>query len=462
MSSGAEATAVVWFRRDLRLADHPALAEALRGFGRVVPLFVWDSTLLRASGANRITFLAGCVGQLDRSLDGRLVIRSGRPEQMVAEVADQTGASAVLASADFGPYGRARDARVAAALAAEGVQWRPVGSAYAVAPGTLSTAAGGPFQVFTPFARAWRGHGWVAPLRRPPLTRISRAGLADQPPPLPPAPSAAALPPPGEAAAHRRLDAFLATHLERYRAERDRPDLDHTSRLSPYLHFGCLHPRQILARLEPGRPGPDTLAAELCWREFHADVLYHRPDAARQSYRDDFRQFEVDSGPDAEARFRAWCEGRTGYPIVDAGMRQLVAEGWMHNRVRMIVASFLVKDLHLDWTRGARFFMDHLLDGDVASNQLNWQWVAGCGTDAAPYFRIFNPVTQGVKFDPDGEYVRRWVPELAGLGRETVHEPWLARADLFSEKGEGYPAPIVDHAVEREEALARYGWVRRR
>jgi deoxyribodipyrimidine photo-lyase len=210
----------------------------------------------------------------------------------------------------------------------------------------------------------------------------------------------------------------------------------------------------VLARLEPGRPGHDTFETELCWREFYADVLHHRPDAARRTYREEFRRFPVDSGDDADARFQAWAEGRTGYPIVDAGMRQLVAEGWMHNRVRMIVASFLVKDLHLDWSRGARFFMEHLVDGDLASNQLNWQWVAGSGTDAAPYFRVFNPVAQGKKFDPKGEYIRRWVPELAGCPADAVHEPRLSGG-----LG-GYPTPIVDHAEERAEALARYGRTR--
>jgi deoxyribodipyrimidine photo-lyase len=250
------------------------------------------------------------------------------------------------------------------------------------------------------------------------------------------------------------LDAFINGAAVRYKNERDRPDTDSTSRLSPYLRFGSLHPRQILVQLEPARPDHDTYATELCWREFFADVLHHRPDAARRSYRPEWRNFPVDSGPDADERFGAWCQGRTGYPIVDAGMRQLLGEGWMHNRVRMIVASFLVKDLHLDWRRGARWFMEHLVDGDLASNQLNWQWVAGSGTDAAPYFRVFNPVTQGRRFDPEGVYVRRWVPELGRAPIEWIHEPWrtVGRAIDLAD----YPPPIVDHATEREEALARY------
>jgi deoxyribodipyrimidine photo-lyase len=454
-------TAIVWFRRDLRLADHPALTAALAGFEHVVPLWVWDPHLTRASGVNRLTFLAGCVEQLGRSLDGRLVVRCGPPARMVPEAAGEAGAATVFVTGDFNPYGRQRDAEVAVALGAAGVGFRAVDSAYAVAPGTLYTGAGQPFQVFTPFSRAWRAHGWGRPAPRPPLRRVTRAGLADSAPPPPPAPSGARLPEPGEAAAHRLLDDFVERRAGAYQEERNRPDLDHTSRLSPYLRFGCLHPRQILDRLEPGRPGPDTFATELCWREFYADVLHHRPDAARRVYRPEFADFPVDHGPGADERFAAWASGRTGYPMVDAGMRQLVGEGWVHNRVRMIVASFLVKDLHLDWSRGARFFMEHLVDADLASNQLNWQWVAGSGTDAAPYYRIFNPVIQGVKFDPEGEYVRRWVPELAHVRGAAVHEPGARAADLLSGESGAYPAPIVDHAVEREEALARYQRVRR-
>ena len=445
-------TAVVWFRRDLRVGDHPALRRALREYDRVVPLFVCDPRLLGASGVNRLAFLSGCVRELDRSIDGRLVIRSGPPERIVFDVARTVGAAAVLVTSDSGPYGRGRDERVATALG-ERCPLLSVGSSYAVEPGTLHTAAGSPFQVFSPFSRAWREHGWDAPADVPQLGGLDRAGLANEGG-FPQAETGARLPEPGEAAAHRRLDAFLAQHVDGYRVERDRPDLDHTSRLSPYLRFGCLHPRQILSRLEPGRAGHDTFASELCWREFYADVLHHRPDSARTHYRSDWRSFQVDTGRGADERFLAWTEGRTGYPIVDAGMRQLLAEGWMHNRVRMIVASFLVKDLHLDWTRGARWFMRHLVDGDLASNQLNWQWVAGSGTDAAPFFRVFNPTTQGRKFDPDGEYVRRWVPELRSVDGDVVHEPWKSADTLFD--GSDYPPPLVDHGVERDEALARF------
>ena len=261
----------------------------------------------------------------------------------------------------------------------------------------------------------------------------------------------ASLPEPGEAAAHRRLDRFLDERASGYADERDRPDLDGTSRLSAALRFGCLHPREVLSRLDPDDEGHTTFASELCWREFYAGVLATWPDRAWRSWRDDAAGVEVDEGEDADERFAAWTEGRTGYPFVDAGMRQLRAEGFVHNRVRMVVASFLVKDLHLDWTRGARHFLDHLVDGDLASNNHGWQWVAGTGTDASPYHRVFNPVSQGRRFDPDGSYVRRWVPELAGLAGASAHEPWRA-----VDGPESYPAPIVDHAEEREEALRRW------
>ena len=450
-------TAVLWFRRDLRLSDHPALVEACRRHDRVVPLFVWDPALLGPAGPPRLAFLAGCVDRLRDSLGGALVVRRGRPAAEVAKVARECDAGSVFVSTDFGPYGRARDAGVADTLAADGRRLVAVGSPYAVDPGRLLTSAGGPFQVFTPFSRAWRHHGWEPPLRRPPLRSLTDAGLASHAGPVTPGPGAprpgATLPEPGEKAAGGALDAFVRGALEHYRDERDRPDLDSTSRLSAYLRFGCIHPRQLLAPLEPLNPAHDRFATEVCWRDFYADVLHHRPDAARAAYRAEWRRIEVDDGPLAERRFRAWTEGVTGYPMVDAGMRQLLAEGWMHNRVRMVVASFLVKDLHIDWRRGARWFMQNLVDADLASNQLNWQWVAGSGNDAAPYFRVFNPVSQGRRFDPDGTYVRRWIPELSAVPDRYVHEPWKSGAA-------GYPQPIVDHAEERREALVRYNKMR--
>jgi deoxyribodipyrimidine photo-lyase len=441
--------AVMWFRRDLRLSDNPAVAAAARHVGpdgEVVALFCTDPRLGRPAGAARRAFLSGCLRALDEAVDGRLVVRSGRPEQVVPALARDVGAGAVFAAEDFGPYGRERDRRVDEALGRHDVELVRVGSPYAVPPGEIVNKAGDPYKVFTPFSRAWRAHGWPAPA--PAASTVAWASGIDATSPD------ADLPEPGEAAAKRAARRFWDGGLDRYDGARDRPDLDATSRLSPYLKWGCIHPRQLLAKLGRSR-AHDTFRTELCWREFYADVLWHRPDTIHRAFRPEMRAMEVDTGRGADAAFRAWCEGRTGFPIVDAGMRQLVAQGWMHNRVRMIVASFLVKDLHLDWARGARWFMQHLVDGDLASNHHGWQWVAGTGTDAAPYFRIFNPVAQGERFDPHGDYVRRWVPELRSVPGKAVHRPWA----LDGGPPEGYPPPIVDHADERAEALRRYAEV---
>jgi deoxyribodipyrimidine photo-lyase len=430
-------TTVLWFRRDLRTTDHPALAAAIDlvgAAGRVVPLFVADDALLAGSGANRRAFLAGCLTALDNRTGGCLTLRRGRPEQMVAEVAAEVGAGTVVATGDCTPYGRRRDARVAAALDGAGRSLALVGSPYAVAPGRVCTGTGAPFRVFTPFRRAWSDHGWDEPLAAPagvPWAGVGSDTTADQ---VGAPPASPGLPPPGEEAALAAADAFLDGPVSRYGDDRDRPDHPGTSGLSPYLRFGCLHPRQLLARLGTGR-GAEVFASELAWREFYADVLWHQPDSAWEPLQPAGRHLRWDTGAAADDRFAAWAEGRTGYPLVDAGMRQLRAEGWMHNRVRMLTASFLVKDLHLDWRRGARFFMEWLVDGDLASNNHGWQWVAGTGTDAAPFYRVFNPVVQAERFDPDGTYVARYVPEAAGFG---------------------YPAPVVDHAAERIEALARW------
>jgi deoxyribodipyrimidine photo-lyase len=447
-------TVIAWFRRDLRLADNPALVEATR-LGRVVPLFVHDPALAGPSGANRVAFLHATLDALDADLDGALVERVGDPAEVVPALAAELGAVAVVAAEDFGPVGRARDAAVDAALEAVGVAFERVGSPYAVAPGTLLTKAGAPFRVFTPFSKAWRAHGWDAPVDVPGGLELVTGVDADPRPRTPQPEAMAGLPAAGERAAHEAADAFLAERATSYKDERDRPDLDATSRLSPHLKLGTIHPRQLLARLGDSA-GERTFASELCWREFYAEVLATWPETVRRNFAEGMDGLRWDTGPVADARFEAWCAGRTGYPIVDAGMRQLLAEGWMHNRVRMIVASFLVKDLHLDWRRGAAWFMRHLVDGDLASNVHGWQWTAGTGTDAAPFFRVFNPTLQGRRFDPDGEYVRRYVPELRGIAGADVHEPWTKAGDLFGGAAAEYPAPMVDHAVERDEALARY------
>ena len=442
----------MWFRRDLRLADNPALVEAAREHDRVVALFVDDAHLRGPAGANRRWFLAGCLAELHERTGGNLVVRRDTPVRAVRAVARQAGAEAVYVAEDAGPYGTDRDDEVRRALATDDVELRPVGTPYAVPPGTLFTGGGTPFKVFTPFSRAWRAHGWDEPVDAPRgvhwVTDVRTDGLPDQPS------VTADLPTPGEQAGRRRLRAFLDGPVARYADERDAPGRNATSRLSPYLKWGAVHPRQALAGLGRGT-GPDTFATELAWRDFYADVLLHEPGSARRALDERMAGIELDTGAEADERFAAWCEGRTGVPIVDAGMRQLAGEGWMHNRVRMIVASYLVKDLHIDWTRGARFFMEHLVDGDLASNQHGWQWVAGTGTDAAPYFRVFNPTAQSTRFDPDGTYIRRWVPELADVEGKAIHEP-PTDGDLLSGPAPDYPKPLVDHKEEREEALRRW------
>jgi len=447
---------VLWFRRDLRLADNPALLAAVEraaadGDGRVVPLVVIDPALWGPAGDARRASFIGSLRSLDARLGGQLLLRHGPPEAMVTEVARAAGASEVHIAADFAPYGSARDERVGRALAGDGVRLVRTGSPYAVAPGRVVKGDGTPYRVYTPFYRAWLAHGWRRPAEHcPDGVEWWMPMACDGYPPAPPPPGSV-LPEPGEPAALARWDAFRASGLATYDVDRDRPDLLGTSTLSAALKWGELHPRTLLGDLDDS-PGAEVFRKELAWREFYADVMLHHPTSVRDSLDRRFDWIRHDEGPVADERFEAWCAGRTGFPFVDAGMRQLAAEGWMHNRVRMVVASFLVKDLHLPWWRGARWFMRMLRDGDVASNSHGWQWAAGCGTDAAPYFRVFNPVSQGLKFDPAGDYVRRWVPELAEVDTRHIHDPsalgMLAPAD--------YPAPMVDHGAERNEALARY------
>ena len=440
-------TSVLWFRRDLRLGDHPALTAAAAS-GEVVGLFVVDPVLWDSGGPARRAWLAASIRALDEACGGALVLRFGDPAVVVPDVARAAGAGVVHVTGETTPYGRRRDARVAAALADQGVLGQPAGTPYAVDPGTVRTQQGGPYQVFTPFSRAWFAHGHPDPLPTPAVswhrmgtdaaatTRVDDA-LRTGPGGMPEA---------GEGAALRRWRQFLDHDLDDYDEARDLPGADRTSRMSPYLKVGAVHPRQLLAELPDGG-GARRYATELAWREFYADVLLHHPDSAWT----DLRRLAIGYDDPGDA-FDAWREGRTGFPIVDAGMRQLAHEGWMHNRVRMITASFLTKDLHAWWPAGARHFLDRLVDGDLASNNHGWQWVAGTGTDAAPYFRVFNPVTQGKKFDPQGDYVRRWIPELAHLAGATAHEPWKHPRGYEAD----YPLPVVDHDEERREALARY------
>jgi deoxyribodipyrimidine photo-lyase len=459
---------VLWFRRDLRLCDHPALLAAVdssresdRPGDGVVPLFVVDPQLWQAKAGPRLTYLARSLRDLDAALDGRLVIRTGDPRSVVPAVAREAGATAVHVTAATEPYGRRRDENVAAALDADHVPLVPTGSPYAVGPGQLATKAGTPFQVFSAFRDSWLDHGWHAPAPAP--GTVDWLALAGDGVPEEPG-TDVELPAAGEHAARARWADFLADDLEQYPTDRDRPDRDGTSTMSVHLKYGEIHPRTLLADLaavsasrSPGAGALRDAAAgyrsEIAWREFHADVLWHSPTAANRSLRAVVPEDAWAEGTDEQTALDAWTVGRTGYPLVDAGMRQLRALGWMHNRVRMVVASFLVKDLHVRWQRGAEHFMRWLVDGDVPQNQLNWQWVAGSGRDAAPYFRIFNPVTQGTKFDPDGQYVRRWVPELRDIPGAAVHQPWL----LPRTAAPDYPERIVDHAVERRAALDAHG-----
>jgi len=449
-------TGIIWFRRDLRLGDNPALRAAVDAHEQVVPIFVHDPALTGPSGPNRLAFLHGCLDSLAADLEGLLVERHGDPAAVVAQLGAEVGAAAVHVAEDFGPYGVRRDEAVEAALVADGRTLERSGSPYAVPPGTLFTNSGGPFKVFTPFSRTWRAHGWDDPVPAPQRVRWLGGIASDARPTTPPPSATSGLPEPGEVAAHRSADRFLASQVDGYTDDRNRPDLDRTSHLSAHIKYGTIHPRQLLACLDGGG-GATTWAGELCWRDFYADVLFHRPDTARSNDAPAMDALKWDTGEEADERFQAWKAGRTGFPIVDAGMRQLLAEGWMHNRVRMITASFLVKDLHLDWRLGARWFLHNLVDGDLASNNHGWQWTAGTGTDAAPFFRIFNPTMQGQRFDPEGDYVRRYVPELCGIAGRAVHEPWKLGGDLFTPAGAvDYPGPIVDHKQERAEALARY------
>ncbi|KGN40936.1 cryptochrome/photolyase family protein [Knoellia aerolata] len=447
-------TSILWLRRDLRRSDHPALLAALDACGDdLVVAYVIDPVLWSGGGPARRAWLAATLEWARAEFDDALTLLWGDPRTVVPELAERVGASSVHVTRESTPFGRRRDEAVATALSTAGVEWVETGTPYAVGPGLVTNGSGTAYKVFTPFAKAWRAHGWPDPAPRPaslPLrtvrgdaeaTKAVADALAE--PDLPD------LPVPGEQGASARWRAFLDDALTAYAHDRDRPATDGTSRMSPYLKLGVVHPRTLLADLASRRgEGKETFVDELGWREFYADVLWHNPTSAWTDLRDSLAGMTYDEPADA---IEAWRTGTTGYPIVDAGMRQLLAEGWMHNRVRMITASFLTKDLHVWWPVGARHFLDHLVDGDIASNNHGWQWVAGTGTDASPYFRVFNPVTQGEKFDPDGEYVRRWVPELAHLRGKAAHQPWEHEDGYVHD----YPRRIVDHAEERREALRR-------
>jgi deoxyribodipyrimidine photo-lyase len=458
----AQRTATVWWvRRDLRLADNPALLAAVDEGEAVLPVFVLDPVLLRSAGLGRRAWLMAALHALDadlRAADGPgLSVLEGRPAEVLPGVAQQVGARTVHVSADFAPYGRRRDAQVHAALGDVGAALEATGSPYAVAPGGLRNGYDLPFKVFSPFHRAWLAQGVHEPAPAVAAERVS--WLAAEHRVTPEAPDPALVELAGEQHARASWQAWLNRTSDGpadYKRLHNTPGADATSHLSPALRWGHLHPRTVLADLaERPSEGSAAIARQLAWRDFYADVLLHRPDAVTHPIKQEFRDLPVDDpvpGSVAAERLAAWEQGRTGYPLVDAGMRQMVAEGWMHNRLRLVTGSFLVKDLHLGWWHGADIYMRHLRDGDVAQNQLNWQWVAGCGNDPAPYYRIFNPVLQSEKFDADGSYIRRYVPELADVPLAYLHAPWTSPAG----SPPGYPPPIVDHAVERKESLARY------
>ncbi len=439
--------AIWWIRRDMRRSDNGALASAASR-GEVLPLFVVDP-VFSGAGAARTQYMFATLRSLDLAVDRSVVLRHGRPEHEVVRFAREVGATSVHVTSDFSPYGRERDAAVRTQLAAAGIEFVEADSPYAVNPGVVLKDDGTPLKVFTPFYKRWMTH--VRPDDRTAAeVRWHDATSMCEGYPTTDAPEGCIFPV-GEDATWQRWNDWSARALDSYKSERDNPGVDGTSRLSAALRFGVVHPRQLLRGL-PGTAGADHFRSEIAWREFYADVLFHQPDTKWNNLQQKMNILPVDSGPAAEEKFAAFCGARTGFPVVDAGIRQMLATGWMHNRVRMIVASFLVKDLHLPWQWGARFFMQHLIDGDIASNNHGWQWTAGTGTDAAPYFRVFNPMGQSEKFDPTGAYLREWIPEIAHLDAAHIHAPWT----LGLLAPDGYPPPMVDHAVEREEALSRY------
>lgn len=452
----------------MRLADNQALAAAQDASVQVIPVWIKDPSLWDSpySSQRRRNFLVQGLRKLDadlRALGSYLLIREGRPLDVLTRLCDETGAGAIFTEADVSPYARRRDRGVARVLPLHlqpGLAIRQ--------PGSVLKTDGDPYIVYGPFARTWR----EAPPTHleeclAPPSSLESAGTLSGVDLFSENERQASHFPAGEQEAQRRLQVFLDGKMASYGQRSHRLDQDNTSTLSPYLRFGMVSARTVAAAIEQRRGRNDLNAAqreglarwqdELIWRDFFIHILHHYPEARSRSFREKYRELPWRNDPD---QFAAWCEGQTGYPVVDAPMRQLAQTGWISNRARMIVASFLVKDLLIDWRWGERWFMQQLVDGEPANNNGNWQWVAGTGTDAAPYFRIFNPVSQGEKHDPDGAYVRQWIPELANVETGFVHKPW--RMSVTQQRnagciiGQDYPAPIVDHQKAREAALAAY------
>jgi len=463
-----ERTTLVWFRRDLRLADHPGVRAAADG-GRAAFLFVLDPGILgrrHHEGLARLRFLRAGLEALDRDLrdrGSRLIVRHGRPEAVVPQVAHETGADAVTWTREVSPLGRARDARVRDALMEARIAVQEVAGDQVAEPDDLPGGSGHGYRVFTPFSRVWRDLPLPAHVPAPAAIRSPRVtgdDLGRLPAGDPPLEAVAA-------AARRRLVRFIRDgDADRYGDARDLPGRDATSHLSAYLRLGmCTAPQVGRALGLPGRlpAGREAFWRQICWREFFHHHLARHPEVLRTALRPEFRRIRWERD---DAGLAAWTRGETGFPMVDAGMRQLALDGWIHNRARMVVASFLVKDLGVDWRRGETVFMRGLVDGDPASNNGGWQWVAGTGTDAAPYFRVLNPVLQSRRFDPDGAYVRRFVPELRDVPDRRIHEPWRMGDEEQRQAGcrigRDYPAPLVDHGERRERALERYGRARGR
>lgn len=470
-------TTIVWFRQDLRLSDHPALRAAADTGAPVVPVYIWspEEEGEWTFGSASRWWLHQSLRSLDaglRKLESRLILRSGPTLDNLVKIARGTGATRIVWNRRYEPEIIRRDSEIKSRLRNEGIEADSFNASLLFEPWEIQTTVGRPYQVYSPFWRACLAYtqpprpeaiptSLQAPEKWPESASLESLGLE---PKIDWAAGMRSAWSPGEDGARKQLEVFLNTGVSTYAEQRDRPDVSGTSALSPHLHFGEISPRTIwYAVLErfgcplraSGLPrNPEVYLKEVVWREFAYHLLYHFPHTTNEPLRSEFRGFPWRRDTQA---LRSWQRGRTGYPFVDAGMRQLWATGWMHNRVRMVVASFLVKHLLLPWQEGARWFWDTLVDADLASNTLGWQWTAGCGADAAPYFRIFNPITQGEKFDPSGVYVRRWVPELAQLPDQYIHRPWEAdRGSLIRagvELGTNYPRPIVDHGFARERAL---------
>lgn len=475
MAHAPQRSTIVWFRLDLRLSDHPALQAAIASGLPVVPVFVWSPEEEEpfAPGAASRWWLHQSLLRLDESLramGSRLIVQRGPAAETLVALAQECGAQRVFRNRVYEPAAQARESRVAARLADHGIQVSHFNGSLLVDPGAIRNTSGSLFQVFTPFWRAlwkWRGEirqpvmapsGMPAPARWPRSLKIRELGLE---PKIDWAAGIREAWSPGEEAARVRLQAFTRRALHGYNEERDRADRDGSSRLSPHLHFGEISAVELWHKLI-GKTGAEAYLRQLAWREFAHHLLVERPETLSQPFNPQFRAFPWRRN---RGRLAAWQNGQTGYPMVDAGMRQLWQTGWMHNRARLITASFLVKHLLIPWQDGAAWFLDTLVDADLANNTMGWQWVAGCGVDAAPYFRIFNPVLQGEKFDPEGDYVRRWVPELAGLPAQWIHQPWNSPPGMLAEAkvrlDKDYPRPIVDHAEARQKALAAYAEMKR-